>query len=130
MADSQISVLMKLAHDDAAAFEVLSEQTRLHALAGFHAQQAVEKSMKAVLLLRTADFPFTHNLGLLWDLCTQHDLVCPISKFDVTQLTPYAVEGRYDELVEGVSIEKLKSTIESALAWAQQTINAQSQINF
>ena len=122
MADSQISVLMKLAHDDAAAFEVLSQQERLHVLAGFHAQQAVEKAMKAVLLLRTVDFPFTHNLGLLWDLCSQHDLTCAISKFDVTQLTPYAVEGRYDELIDGVSIDNLRSTVQSALVWAQQLI--------
>lgn len=28
----------------------------------FHAQQAVEKSLKAVLLFRRIDFPFTHDL--------------------------------------------------------------------
>jgi HEPN domain-containing protein len=34
----------------------------------FHAQQAVEKSLKAVLVHRGIGFPRTHNLGVLMDL--------------------------------------------------------------
>lgn len=34
----------------------------------FHAQQAVEKSLKAVLISRGIDFPRTHNLRMLIDV--------------------------------------------------------------
>jgi HEPN domain-containing protein len=35
---------------------------------GFHAQQAIEKAMKAVLALRGVQFPRTHDLGFLLEL--------------------------------------------------------------
>jgi HEPN domain-containing protein len=31
----------------------------------FHAQQAAEKALKAILILEGVDFPFTHNLQRL-----------------------------------------------------------------
>jgi HEPN domain-containing protein len=34
----------------------------------FHAQQAVEKALKAVLLARQVDFPLTHDLEVLLDI--------------------------------------------------------------
>ena len=39
------------------------------AIVGFHAQQAVEKAFKAVLAMVGAEFPFTHNIALLMQLC-------------------------------------------------------------
>ncbi|MFZ4539651.1 HEPN domain-containing protein [Propionivibrio sp.] len=35
---------------------------------GFHAQQAIEKSLKAWLAARSLDFPLTHDLSRLLDL--------------------------------------------------------------
>ena len=35
----------------------------------FHAQQAAEKALKALLVLRQIEFPRTHDIGLLLDLC-------------------------------------------------------------
>ncbi|HJW86976.1 MAG TPA: HEPN domain-containing protein [Candidatus Brocadiaceae bacterium] len=37
----------------------------------FHAQQAVEKVVKAVLLAQGVDFPKTHNLRVLFDLLAE-----------------------------------------------------------
>ena len=34
----------------------------------FHAQQAAEKSIKAVLIYSAVDIPYTHNLQMLLDL--------------------------------------------------------------
>jgi HEPN domain-containing protein len=36
---------------------------------GLHAQQTVEKALKAVLIQRGIDYPFTHDLGLLIERC-------------------------------------------------------------
>lgn len=33
---------------------------------GFHAQQAIEKAMKAVLAIHGVQFPRTHDLGSCW----------------------------------------------------------------
>jgi HEPN domain-containing protein len=62
----------------------------------FHAQQAAEMAMKAVILSRDFDFPHTH------DILTLVELVVPIDnrfkrflKAGET-LTPYAVKVRYD----------------------------------
>lgn len=118
MAKSQIETLMLLANDDAEAFSVLAERAHLHVAAGFHAQQAAEKAMKAVLLSKSVDFPFTHNLGMLWDLCAESGVSPSVSKFDVAQLIPYAVEGRYNVLIEGVSIDELRQTMNQTLSWA------------
>ncbi|MDW8468096.1 MAG: HEPN domain-containing protein [Burkholderiales bacterium] len=35
---------------------------------GFHAQQAAEKSLKAVLALHRIEYPRTHNLAMLLEL--------------------------------------------------------------
>jgi HEPN domain-containing protein len=62
----------------------------------FHAQQAAEKCLKAYLTAWGVQFPLIHNLEKLIDLCAQHapgfaDLR-PLGQ----ELTPYAVELRYD----------------------------------
>ncbi len=42
-----------------------------------------------------ADFPFTHNLGLLTQLCEDAQLALPQSLSEVDMLTPYAAQVRY-----------------------------------
>jgi len=62
----------------------------------FHAQQAVEKRLKAFLIHAGGEFPFTHNLAKLTEACAGIDAdfrdLLPV----VEPLTPYAVELRYD----------------------------------
>ena len=40
-----------------------------HRLVAYHAQQCAEKSLKAYLVFHKVDFPFTHNLARLRELC-------------------------------------------------------------
>ncbi len=42
---------------------------RPHRLVAYHAQQCAEKYLKAYLVLRGVDFPFTHNISALLELC-------------------------------------------------------------
>jgi len=39
----------------------------------FHAQQAAEKYIKAYLTAHEIDFPFSHNLEKLIEMCAQRD---------------------------------------------------------
>lgn len=83
---------------------------------GFHCQQAVEKALKAVLANRGMDFPFTHNLGLLIQLCEDAGLALPEALADVDRLTPFAVQSRYS----GIHVPDLP--LATALTWADETI--------
>jgi len=62
----------------------------------FHAQQAAEKCLKAYLTAYASEFPFVHNLEKLIELCAQHDASFFSIKTLSQELTPYAVELRYD----------------------------------
>jgi HEPN domain-containing protein len=62
--------LLDLGRDDEAAARALLDVGSVSdAIVGFHAQQAVEKALKAVLASRGVEFPFTHDLSGLVEFC-------------------------------------------------------------
>lgn len=65
---------------------------------GFHAQQAVEKTLKAVLALHDVRFPFVHDLKTLVDLLGKNNILFPKELEEVKRLTPFATVFRYDYL--------------------------------
>ncbi|HEY5196593.1 MAG TPA: HEPN domain-containing protein, partial [Solirubrobacteraceae bacterium] len=88
--------LIGLAEDDRAAAAALLDVVGVSdAIGAFHAQQAVEKSLKAVLASRGVDFPFTHNLAALFQLCEDGGVEVPAELEEADRLTPYAVAARY-----------------------------------
>jgi HEPN domain-containing protein len=88
--------LLSLAREDLAAAEALDRAERVSdAPVGFHAQQAVEKALKAALARRNRDFPFTHDIGLLMQLCQDAGLELPSGLAEADRLTPYAAAIRY-----------------------------------
>jgi HEPN domain-containing protein len=64
---------------------------------GFHAQQAVEKSVKSVLTRHEIEFPRTHNLSMLIELLRLHAITLPPDADDLARLTPFGVALRYDD---------------------------------
>jgi len=58
----------------------------------FHAEQAVEKGVKALLVWHAIDFPPRHDLGLLAGLVPAG---ATMTELNVGGLTVYAVEQRY-----------------------------------
>jgi HEPN domain-containing protein len=69
--------LTKAEQDLIAVRKWLADEDIADEIIGFHIQQAIEKSLKAVLLRRTIDYPHTHNLRLLVDLCRANDIQIP-----------------------------------------------------
>jgi HEPN domain-containing protein len=61
----------------------------------FHAQQAVEKYLKGLLAFRGQPFPPTHDLEELQHLGEALP-AWPLAGLDLTELSSYAVEVRYD----------------------------------
>ncbi len=92
--------LLRLAERDRGAFEVLAAAGGdAHAAAGFHAQQAVEKALKALLCFRDIDFPRTHDLESLFSRLAGSGASPPYSASRLRPLMPYAVDFRYDDEV-------------------------------
>ncbi|MBM4271882.1 MAG: HEPN domain-containing protein [Deltaproteobacteria bacterium] len=82
-------------------------------LIAYHAQQCVEKHLKAYLVFRGIDFPYTHNISLLLELCAESaDWTADIQ--DAEELSPYAVTARYPGEDEEVTSEEASRAIEIA----------------
>ena len=65
----------------------------------FHAQQACEKALKAVLAAAGTEIPRTHNLEELQVRSVRllsASSASILESLDLSELTPYAVESRYD----------------------------------
>ncbi|MBM3745517.1 MAG: HEPN domain-containing protein [Acidobacteria bacterium] len=74
-----------------------SFETGAYDAACFHAQQAVEKLLKAFLIHSGLPPIHTHNLARLLDQCTSIDPDFGTLSQAVVPLTPFAVEVRYDD---------------------------------
>ena len=78
----------------------------------FHAQQCAEKYMKALLLSKSADFPKTHDLLMLNNLCSVAGIFLEIDPKHLNTLSDYAVRTRYPG--EGPNVDDAKEAIELA----------------
>lgn len=67
---------------------------------GFHAQQALEKMLKAALAYAGAEPPRIHDLGELIALLGDTGLSQPSSANEARALVPWAVEFRYDDILD------------------------------
>ncbi len=63
-------------------------------MVAYHAQQCAEKYLKAYLVLRGADFPYTHNIARLRELCTSL-AEWPADLRDADELSPFSISTRY-----------------------------------
>lgn len=86
---------VRKADGDLASLIVLSEKG-LNDTACFHAQQAVEKYLKALLAFSEAPIPHTHNLEELHKLCLKLFPAMVVEARLLSDLSPYAVQIRYD----------------------------------
>jgi HEPN domain-containing protein len=62
----------------------------------FHAQQAAEKYLKALLAWHGQAIPRTHDLEEIQEQCERVQPLPSLGEIDLTDLTGYAVELRYD----------------------------------
>ncbi len=63
-------------------------------MVAYHAQQCAEKYLKAFLVWRDIDFPYTHNLARLRELCATL-AEWPRELRDADELSPFAITTRY-----------------------------------
>ncbi len=96
----------------------------------FHAQQAAEKSIKAVLILRGIEFPFTHNVAHLITLVQNAGIDWPQELDSAARLTRYAVSFRYPgrpKLIADTERQQAAAIARKVLEWAQDIVSPGSQ---
>jgi HEPN domain-containing protein len=119
--------LLQKAQDDQYVFNRLADDSAapLWSL-GFHAQQAIEKAIKAVLTVNAVEYPRTHNLAMLLQLLQLQAVPLPPGAEDLPGLTPFGVVFRYDDTMEDEEIvldrQWTSACIERTIMWAEAII--------
>ena len=118
--------LLDRARGDALVLKLgLSDSALPGWIVGFHAQQAVEKAIKAVLTVRSVAYPPTHDLEHLLELCETFGIAPPPYRDRLLRLTPFGAALRYeDDAVGGMALDRpsAHATVREVLAWAEALV--------
>ena len=107
MKDEGFQKLMGKASEDLNLLQVGCENMGISdAIFGFHAQQTVEKIFKAWLCLIGKEYPFTHDLRLLYNLLAKTDSEGLDKFIGLVEFTDYAVDFRYDFFSNEESLDR------------------------
>lgn len=119
-ARDDLYVVRRLSDDAGAPVRVL----------GFHAQQAAEKAIKAVLSAAGLAYPRTHNLDMLAGLLSVNGRDVPPAGSDLDLLTPFAVILRYDESLPDdeplPAPGQLVEIAEQMVSWAETLVEGEA----
>ena len=108
-----VEELLKVADDDLEAAKELLKLGKYRILA-FHAQQAVEKYLKAYLLEKKGNYPFTHSIAFLIKSCIEVDRDFEyLYDIGAQELTKYYTVTRYLPLMH-VPEEEARKALEIA----------------
>jgi HEPN domain-containing protein len=123
--DSPDVLIERAAEDQYAVEHLADDPAAAETIVGFHAQQAVEKSIKAVLASRAVPYGRTHDLAGLVDRLRKGGIPDPPDVERLPGLTFYAVESRYAELPpeprtpRALDRQWAKECVAGVLAWAR-----------
>lgn len=119
-------VLLARAIDDETLVRKVSPDMDIaDAIVGFHAQQAVEKLIKAALTARGVAFIKSHALSYLIGLVEENEIEAPAELSEADVLSPWAVEFRY-ESDEPPALDRPAALmlVEQVRVWAENEIDA------
>ena len=88
-------------------------------LIAFHAQQCAEKYLKAYLISRMVDFPYTHNIGYLLEVIRE-STPWKVKMEDADYLTTFSVTTRYP----GIDKPVTKDESLMAISLAEKVVHA------
>jgi len=124
-------LLRKAAQDEFALAKLVSDPESPDELIGFHAQQAVEKMLKAVLAVKGVCYRPIHDLTELMELLRDNAISFPAGLEDSRRLTPFATTFRYDDflLQEGEAFDRAWAIecVSKVRAWAESIIKPREE---
>jgi HEPN domain-containing protein len=115
---------LRLANRDIKAFNVLKDASGIDlATACFHAQQAIEKSLKAILFIHQIEARRTHDLVQLAQLLRQYGVEPPVTDEQMSRLNPFAVMLRYDDMeIDIISKHEAANLVGLIYSWAEKLV--------
>lgn len=106
--------LTKAHHDLRVARYLLTMDDPPPESVGFHAQQCAEKAFKGYLTLHGIPFEYRHDLSYLIDLCAPVDEDFEQLRAGADELTPYAVEFRYPDVLPAIPLSSARTAVGTA----------------
>jgi HEPN domain-containing protein len=120
-------ILLKKAEEDATAVrEFAGNREIADSIIGFHAQQAVEKWLKAVTAAHGTRHSTIHDIDRLVEIVEATGIEVPLDRDRLAVLTQYAVPLRYDELLDSESLERevLVALVDEVAEWVAVQIGS------
>jgi hypothetical protein len=120
------SALLAKASGDEAGLRALADNSDVpDHVAGFLAQQAIEKALKAVLTARGVPFERSHDIDYLCSLIEDSGLPLTSELRAAVALTPWAVEYRYADPFDANPLDRTDTlaTVVAVREWAARTID-------
>ncbi len=121
-ADLADRILQRAKSHHRAASAVSGEPDIADFVIGFHAHQAVEHSLVAVLAGAGRPLPRTHELDRIVRLLAERGLVTPRAVASSGWLNPWAVRARYEDIGTALDRPRAIETATLALDWATRLI--------
>lgn len=116
--------ILKAKQDLSLVHEVVGNNNVAPEIMLFHTQQCVEKLIKALFSYNSIRFPKTHDLEDLVELAEVNGIVLPVFMEKLTELSPYAVEGRYAIIHDDLhDIAEMLEQAEEFLVLVCETLN-------
>lgn len=118
--DEAQKMLRKALEDELILDKLIHDTEISDATWGFHAQQALEKILKAALFKTGLEFPKTHDLVFLATLLHDKKILLPFPLEELEELTTYAVNWRYDDDAP-VSLDRqqVRNMIKTFRSWTE-----------
>lgn len=124
---SQLAAILarKAAEDAVALSEFEGNSNIADSILGFHAQQAIEKWLKAVLADKGIDFEYTHDLRRLIELVEELGIIFPFITGEIVMYTEFAVPLRYEDLLDAEPLDRgaAVTLISEVEAWARNLLD-------
>jgi hypothetical protein len=121
--------MARKAHADAVAMRELAGNPEItDEIVGFHAQQAIEKWLKAVIAARGMPEARIHDIGRLLQLLETDGAELPPTAEQLDELSIYAVPLRYDELLDAEPLDRERTVmlVDDIGRWASGALDADS----
>ena len=106
--------LIKAHNDLVTAKTMLTTTPPVTDTACFHAQQCVEKSLKAFLVFSDIQVERTHYLPRLVEMCSGVDTRLQALEDTAAELTDYAVTDRYPDNWRDIPLEEAGNAVQKA----------------
>lgn len=100
-------VLAHKATEDATAVREFAANSEIaDSIVGFHAQQAIEKWLKAAMASRGIRYTRTHDIDRLAETLEMDGVELPAERDRLDALSQYAVPLRYDQLLDAEPLDR------------------------